>query len=242
MLLEAQDIHVSYGQIPAVRGVDLAIDDGEAVAVLGRNGAGKTTTMRALAGLMPVTHGSILYEDEPIEALTAERRVRKGIALVPEGRGIFPDLTVRENLLLGAYHRPGSHSAMRSDIANVTATFPVLGQRLHQKAGSMSGGEQQMLVIGRAMMSAPRVLLVDEPSLGLAPVIVEHLYELMTTLKDSGMAILVVEQYVEIALEFADRAYVLDKGRVAASGSSEALTNSSAIADTYLSETTEVGK
>lgn len=240
MLLEAHDLHVSYGRVPAVRGVDLCVADGEAVALLGRNGAGKTSTLRALAGLMPLESGTITYDGAPITGLTAEERVRIGLALVPEGRGVFPGLTVRENLLLGAHHRRLRVSRASTELERAVETFPALTDRMSQKAGSLSGGEQQMLVIARAMMSQPRLLLVDEPSLGLAPVIVERLYELMEQLKSTGMTLIVVEQYVEIALGFADRAYVLDKGRVAVSGPSDQLATSDQIAETYLSQSSEV--
>ena len=240
MLLEADGIHVYYGQVPAVRGVDLAIGQGDAVAILGRNGAGKTSTLRALAGLMPLERGRITYDRRDVTSAPAESRVRLGVALVPEGRGVFPDLTVRENLMLGAYHRRLAQAALGAEIDRVTTTFPVLAERLEQRAGSMSGGEQQMLAVGRGMMSAPRVLMIDEPSLGLAPVIVERLYELMSTLRDSGMAVVVVEQYVELALDFADRAYVLDKGRVAVSGTTTALSASADLVNAYLSESQEI--
>ena len=240
MLLEADGMHVSYGQVPAVRGIDLQIGEGEAVALLGRNGAGKTTTLRALAGLMPVEAGHIRFEGADVSAVPAKQRVRLGIALVPEGRGVFPELTVRENLTLGAYHRRLKPAELAAEIERTTATFEVLTKRLDQSAGSLSGGEQQMLAVGRGMMSAPRILLVDEPSLGLAPVIVERLYELMASLRQAGMSIVVVEQYVEMALEFADRAYVLDKGRVAVSGTAQELSASTELVEAYLSDHQEV--
>ena len=239
-MLEAHGLHVSYGPLPAVRGVDLAVSDGEAVAVLGRNGAGKTTTLKALAGLLPATAGQILFNGDDVTSIPAERRARLGIVLVPEGRGVFPDLSVRDNLAMGAYHRRLSGAALRQEVARVTEKFPRLTERIGQRAGSLSGGEQQMLAVARGLMSDPRVLLVDEPSLGLAPIVVEQLYDLFAQLRTEGLTVLVVEQYVELALGFADRAYVLDKGQVVLEGKSADLLASSELVEAYMTSAQEV--
>lgn len=238
-MLEVQDLHVSYGPVPAVRGIDLSVASGEAVALLGRNGAGKTTTLRALAGLLPPDKGTIAFEGSDIAAVPAERRVRLGIALVPEGRGMFPQLTVRENLAVGAYGRRLRAREVGSEVDRVTGHFPRLQERLKQSAGSLSGGEQQMLAVARGLMAAPRLLLLDEPSLGLAPVIIEQLYGQFASLQRDGLTILVVEQYVEVALGFVDRAYVLDKGLVALTGSAAELASSPGLVEAYLAAAPE---
>ncbi|MGK2957320.1 MAG: ABC transporter ATP-binding protein [Acidimicrobiales bacterium] len=238
-MLEVKGMHVSYGPVPAVRGVDLTVNAGEAIAVLGRNGAGKTTTLKAMAGVLPITAGSISIDGTDITNIPAEKRLTLGIALVPEGRGMFPQLTVRESLMMGAYHRKLSHGEARSELARVTERLPRLTERLDQASGSLSGGEQQMLAVARGLMSAPRIILVDEPSLGLAPIVIEQLYDLFVDLKAEGLTILVVEQYVELALGFADRAYVLDKGEVAVSGSASELAASPELVEAYLSAAPE---
>jgi branched-chain amino acid transport system ATP-binding protein len=238
-MLQVEDLHVSYGPVPAVRGVDLEIGRGEAVAILGRNGAGKTTTLRALAGLMVPTEGTIRLAGQDVTRVPAERRVALGVALVPEGRGVFPSLSVRENLRMGAFHRRLGHRALKAATASVTERFPRLAERLDQRAGSLSGGEQQMLAVARGMMGDPQLLLVDEPSLGLAPIVVEQLYELFAGLRSEGITLLVVEQYVEVALGLADRAYVLDKGQVALAGTSAELAASPELVETYLAASPE---
>jgi branched-chain amino acid transport system ATP-binding protein len=239
-MLEVRDLHVHYGPVPAVRGIDLDLGAGEAVALLGRNGAGKSTTLRALAGLVTPTSGSIAIDGHDMTKVPAERRVRAGVALAPEGRGMFPQLTVRESLAMGAFHRRLRASAVKDEIRRVTERFPRLAERLDQRTGSLSGGEQQMLALARGLMSTPRLLMVDEPSLGLAPIIIEDLYELLSGLKADGITLLVVEQYVEVALDFADRAYVLDKGEVALSGNAHELASSRDLVEAYLSSTSEV--
>lgn len=233
-MIEARDLSVSYGPVTAVRNVDLEVRDGEVLAILGRNGAGKTTTMKALAGLLPVSGGRIVHDTTDVSELSAEERVRRGIVLVPEGRGVFADLTVRENLRMGAYHRRRPARALRDDIDRVTTQFPRLTERLDQRAGSLSGGEQQMLAIARGMLSEPSVLMIDEPSLGLAPVIVDQLYGFLGSLASTGVTLLIVEQYVHIALGIADRAYVLDKGEIALEGTAEELQASPDLINTYL--------
>lgn len=238
-MLEVKGLHVSYGPVPAVRGVDMVVNAGEAIAVLGRNGAGKTTTLKAMAGLLPVSAGSIHIDATDITNIPAEKRLKLGIALVPEGRGMFPQLTVRESLIMGAYHRKLSHGEIRSELARVTERLPRLTERLDQASGSLSGGEQQMLAVARGLMSAPRMIMVDEPSLGLAPIVIEQLYDLFVDLKAEGLTIVVVEQYVELALGFADRAYVLDKGEVAVSGEASELAASPELVEAYLSAAPE---
>ncbi len=238
-MFEVKGLHVSYGPVPAVRGIDMVVNAGEAIAVLGRNGAGKTTTLKAMAGLLPVNAGSIHIDGTDITNIPAEKRLKLGIALVPEGRGMFPQLTVRESLIMGAYHRKLSHGEIRSELARVTERLPRLTERLDQASGSLSGGEQQMLAVARGLMSAPRMIMVDEPSLGLAPIVIEQLYDLFVDLKAEGLTIVVVEQYVELALGFADRAYVLDKGEVAVSGEASELAASPELVEAYLSAAPE---
>jgi branched-chain amino acid transport system ATP-binding protein len=238
-MIEASNLEVSYGPVTAVRGVDLSVGGGEVVVVLGRNGAGKTTTLKALAGLLPVTAGVIRLDGVDVTRLPAEDRVQRGLVLVPEGRGMFAELSVRENLIMGAYHRRMPRSRLGPDIDRVTERFPRLVERLDQPAGSLSGGEQQMLAIARGLMAEPRVLMVDEPSLGLAPIVTELLYELLADLAQGGLTLVIVEQYVQVALGIADRAYVLDKGVVALSGTATDLAASPELIDAYLSSAPE---
>lgn len=238
-MIEAKALEVSYGPVTAVRGIDLTVGDGEVVAVLGRNGAGKTTTLKAFAGLLPASDGTISLDGEDVTRLPADERVRRGLVLVPEGRGMFAELSVRENLVMGAFHRRLSRSRLGDDIDRATERFPRLLERLDQPAGSLSGGEQQMLAIARGLMSEPRVLMVDEPSLGLAPIVIELLYGLLADLAKRGLTLVIVEQYVQVALGIADRAYVLDKGLVALSGPAADLAASPELIDAYLSAAPE---
>jgi branched-chain amino acid transport system ATP-binding protein len=233
-VLEIEGLQVRYGAIPAVMGVDLTVAEGEAVALLGRNGAGKTSTLKALAGLLPAAGGRIRLDGKDVTNVPAERRVALGVALAPEGRGVFPQLSVKENLAMGAFHRRLRPRAMQDEVERVTTRFPRLRERIGQSAGSLSGGEQQMLALARSLMSAPRLLLIDEPSLGLAPIIVDQLYELLASLNTEGLTLLIVEQYVEVALGSTDRAYVLDKGRVVLQGTSSELADSPELVDAYL--------
>ncbi len=228
-------LEVSYGPVTAVRGIDLTVDEGEVVVVLGRNGAGKTTTLKALAGLLPASGGRIHLDGKDVTGLPAEKRVERGLVLVPEGRGMFAELSVRENLIMGAYHRRLPRSRLKPDLDLVTDRFPRLVERLDQPAGSLSGGEQQMLAIARGLMAEPRVLMVDEPSLGLAPIVIEVLYDLLRDLARDGLTLVIVEQYVQVALGVADRAYVLDKGVVVLSGTAAELSASPDLIDAYLS-------
>ncbi|MFI5845780.1 ABC transporter ATP-binding protein [Catenuloplanes sp. NPDC051500] len=232
-MLEIRDIDVFYGDAQALRGVSLTVDEGELVTLLGANGAGKTTTLRAVAGVRPVSRGELLFDGAPLHTVPAHRRPGLGIALVPEGRELWPQLTVRENLELGAYSRPArAHRA--TTLAEVYARFPVLESRAAQLAGSMSGGEQQMVAIGRALMSRPRLLMMDEPSLGLAPVVVTQMFAAIRELHAAGLTILLVEQNLARALEVADRGYVIETGHVALSGTADALLADPAVRTAYL--------
>ncbi len=221
-LLRVEDLAVAYGPVRALQGVSLEVRRGEVVAVLGPNGAGKSTLLRAIAGVVPPASGRILHGGERIDGLAPEDVVRRGIALVPEGRMVFPGLTVRENLLVGAISRRDA-AGIAEDLEGIFGMFPVLGERAGQLAGTLSGGEQQMLAIGRALMSRPSLLLLDEPSLGLAPLVVGRVFEHVAALRARGVTVLLVEQNVHRALELADRAYVLAVGRVALSGTGEEL-------------------
>jgi branched-chain amino acid transport system ATP-binding protein len=242
MILQVKNLEVFYGEVPAVRGVDLELSEGEAFAVLGRNGAGKTSLLRAIAGAIGASDGNVLYDGTDVTSEGPEKRVRRGIALVPEGRHIFPDLTVRENLAMGAYHRKYRGARLRAEIESVTTHMPVLRERFAQPAGTLSGGEQQLVAIARAMLAQPRLLLVDEPSLGLAPIMVDRIYDLFRSLRQEGLTLLIVEQYVDVALGYADRAMVIDKGRVALSGTAGDLRGSHDVIDTYLSATSEANQ
>jgi branched-chain amino acid transport system ATP-binding protein len=217
-MLEVSDLEVRYGAIRAVRGVSLSVAAGELAVLLGANGAGKSSTLRAIAGVLRPARGRIALGDAEVPYGWPERMVRLGAAMVPETRDIFPDLTVAENLKLGAFTRRRDAAGMAEDHARVVDLFPVLGERAGQPAGTLSGGEQQMLAIARALMSRPRLLLLDEPSLGLAPAIIERIFLMIAELKSSGLTILLVEQNAAHALAIADRAYVLRLGVVAASG------------------------
>jgi branched-chain amino acid transport system ATP-binding protein len=217
-MLEVSGLEVRYGAIRAVRGVSLSVAAGELAVLLGANGAGKSSTLKAIAGVLRPARGRIALGGAEVPYGWPERMVRQGAAMVPETRDIFPDLTVAENLKLGAFTRRGDAAGVAEDHARVVTLFPVLGERAGQPAGTLSGGEQQMLAIARALMSRPRLLLLDEPSLGLAPAIIERIFKMIAELKQSGLTILLVEQNAAHALAIADRAYVLRLGEVAASG------------------------
>lgn len=236
-MIEVRDLQVSYGGIRAVRSVDLTLAEGEFVAVVGRNGAGKSSLLRAIAGITDATGGAVHLDGRDVTALAADVRVRLGINLVPEGRGVFAPLTVEENLIAAGYRRRLDRTSMQGEIERVVERFPVLRERLRQQAGSLSGGEQQMLAVARGLMCTPRFLLVDEPSMGLAPLIVDELYELFDELRDGGLGVLVVEQYVPLALARSSRAYVLEKGEVEISGASKELAATAAVSDVYMSAT-----
>ena len=217
-MLEVADLEVRYGAIRAVRGVSFAIGKGELAALLGANGAGKSSTLKAIAGALRPARGRILLDGVEVPYGWPERMVRLGAAMVPETRDVFPDLTVAENLRLGAFTRRRDPAGVAEDHARVVELFPVLAERAGQPAGTLSGGEQQMLVIARALMSRPRLLLLDEPSLGLAPAIIERIFAMIAELKRTGLTILLVEQNAAHALAIADRAYVMRLGEIAASG------------------------
>jgi branched-chain amino acid transport system ATP-binding protein len=231
-LLEAADVHAHYGSIEALKGISLSVQEGEVVTMIGSNGAGKSTTLRSITGLTPASSGKITFEDEDITRMPAHEIVRRGIALSPEGRHCFPRMTVRENLDLGAFMRRGPGIA--EDLERVYNLFPRLKERERQKAGTMSGGEQQMLAIGRAVMARPKLLMLDEPSMGLAPILVQRIYETIGEINKQGVAILLVEQNANYALDLARRGYVLETGRVALSGDSSKLRDDPEVQRAYL--------
>lgn len=232
-LLQLQDLHVHYGAIHALQGIDLSIERGRIVTLIGGNGAGKSTTLRAISGLLRPTRGSILFEGQPIHRQAAHRIVQQGIAHAPEGRGIFPNLSVEENLMLGAYTRRDSEEVCR-DRARSLELFPRLAERLRQQAGTLSGGEQQMLAIARALMARPRLLLLDEPSLGLAPQIVQVIFRIIRQINADGVTILLVEQNAHMALSIADQAYVIQTGQVIKHGPARKLLTDPDIQKAYL--------
>jgi branched-chain amino acid transport system ATP-binding protein len=217
-MLEVRNVSASYGEVKALRNLTLDVAAGETMALVGRNGAGKTTTLRVIAGVIHPLVGDVRWDGQSIVGLPPEERVRRGIALVPEGRGVFPGMTVEENLRMGAFwRRPGRRELNRA-LDDVYGLMPRLGERRRQPAGSLSGGEQQMLAIGRALLSEPKLLLLDEPSLGLSPAMIQTLYELLGQLKERGVSFILVEQFVPLALKICDRAVGLSKGEVALSG------------------------
>jgi len=231
-LLEIEDIHTYYGTIEALRGVSLEVAAGEVVTLIGANGAGKSTTLRSISGLNPPRSGSIRFEGAEIGAMPPSRIVGLGISQVPEGRRCFPRMTVRENLELGGYVRRGAD--LSDDVERVFGLFPRLQEREEQKAGTMSGGEQQMLAIGRALMARPKLLLLDEPSMGIAPLLVEKIYETIAEISRAGTTILLVEQNARYALGVSQRAYVLETGAVALSGESSSLRENPDVQKAYL--------
>ncbi|HEU4385411.1 MAG TPA: ABC transporter ATP-binding protein [Anaeromyxobacteraceae bacterium] len=233
-MLEIEDLDVYYGQIHALKGVRIAVQRGEIVAILGNNGAGKTTTLRTISGLLVPRRGRIVLEGQPLAGVPAHEIVSRGIGHVPEGRRIFNRLTVRENLGMGAYLR--TDDGVARDMERVFALFPVLQERLAQVAGTLSGGEQQMLAIGRALMTNPRLLLLDEPSMGLAPVVVERIFETVLDINRQGTTILLVEQNAAMALTIAHRGYVLETGTIALGGTAPELAENPEVRRAYLGE------
>jgi branched-chain amino acid transport system ATP-binding protein len=231
-LLEVEDIHTFYGNIEALKGISLEVDEGEIVTLIGSNGAGKSTTLRSISGLTPPREGSIRLGDQEIGETPPQEIVRMGVSHAPEGRRIFPRMNVRENLGLGAYLRRDAR--IEEDINRVYELFPRLKEREKQKAGTMSGGEQQMLAIGRAMMADPKVLLLDEPGMGLAPILVERIYESIAEINKQGTTILLVEQNANFALEVSNRGYVLETGTIALSDRSSALRENPDVQKAYL--------
>ena len=234
-LLELAQLEVAYGGIQAVKGIDLHVDQGELVCLIGANGAGKTTTLKGITGLQPVSGGTVRYEGEDVTGAPAFQLVRRGLAMVPEGRGVFGGLTIEENLAMGAYTRK-DRDGIRADIERVYALFPRLKERRRQTAGTLSGGEQQMLAMGRALMSRPKMLLLDEPSMGLAPVVVEQIFETIVRLNRQGLTILLVEQNAAMALQVAHRGYVLETGSIALEGPGKDLLTNEQVRKTYLGE------
>jgi branched-chain amino acid transport system ATP-binding protein len=232
-LLEVSDVHTFYGNIEALKGVSVTVEEGEVVTLIGSNGAGKSTTLRSISGLTPPREGSIKFEDTEIGEVPPQEIVERGISLAPEGRHIFPRMTVRENLDLGAYLRK-DRDGIEKDRERVYALFPRLKERERQKGGTMSGGEQQMLAIGRALMANPRLLLLDEPSMGIAPILVERIYETIAEINRQGTTILLVEQNANYALEVSKRGYVLETGKVALEDESSTLRANPDVQKAYL--------
>lgn len=230
-LLEVKGLTIAYGGIQAVKGIDLHVQEGELVALIGSNGAGKTSTLKALAGILPPSSGQIQFDGKTLNGVEASKRVAMGIALVPEGRGVFSRLSVAENLLMGAYSR-SDDKEIKEDLLRMYDLFPRLVERRDQLAGTLSGGEQQMLVMSRALMSRPRLLMLDEPSMGLAPLMVKKIFETIKEVAAQGMSILLVEQNARLALQVANRGYVMESGAIALSG--ESLLGSDAVRRAYL--------
>ncbi|MEB8386764.1 ABC transporter ATP-binding protein [Rhodobacteraceae bacterium KMM 6894] len=233
MLLEMKDVSINYGKVSALRNLSLNVPEGGIVTIIGGNGAGKTSTLRAMSGMVPVASGEIHFNGSRIDGLTSDKIVAKGMAHVPEGRRIFPDMTVEENLRTGAFLRRDK-DAIETDLEQVFTRFKRLRERRRQMAKTMSGGEQQMLAIGRALMSAPKLLLMDEPSMGLAPVIVEEIAVIIEEINARGLAVVLVEQNAELALELADHAYVLETGNLALEGPADELHDNEHVRAAYL--------
>ncbi len=238
-ILQLQKLQVSYGHIQAVKGIDIELYSGELVCLIGANGAGKTTTLNAIAGTLPIRAGQLMYQGQAINNVPTHQRLRQGIALVPEGRGIFTRLTVEENLRMGAYIRDDK-DGIEADMERVFTMLPRVKERLGQVAGTLSGGEQQMVAIGRALLSRPKLLLLDEPSMGLAPLVVETIFEVVQTVVKEGVTILLVEQNANLALEFSSRGYVMDGGNITLSDSGEALLANPKVRSAYLGEEADV--
>ncbi|MGE5525913.1 MAG: ABC transporter ATP-binding protein [Rhodospirillaceae bacterium] len=234
-MLEVAGLRVAYGGINAVKGIDFVVKRGELVTLIGANGAGKTTTLKALAGLLHPVGGVIRYENADITGMPAHLLVRRGLALVPEGRGVFPRLTIEENLAMGAYARH-DRADVRADIDRAYSLFPRLAERRRQLAGTLSGGEQQMLAIARALMSRPRLLLLDEPSMGLAPIMVQRIFETIKQVAAEGMTLLLVEQNAKVALEISNRGYVMESGRIVLADQARALLSNDQVRHAYLGE------
>jgi branched-chain amino acid transport system ATP-binding protein len=231
MLLEVEDINVHYGKIAALKGMSIQVDEGEIVSLIGANGAGKTTTLKTISGLRPLTSGRIVFNGQDISKTPGHKRVLLGIGQSPEGRGVFPGMTVQENLLMGAYTRKDD---LQADLAEVYELFPRLAERKTQFGGTMSGGEQQMIAIGRALMTKPKVLLLDEPSMGLAPMLIAQIFDIIREINKRGTTVLLVEQNAQQALKLSDRAYVLETGRVVQSARGIDLLNDPKVRAAYL--------
>lgn len=232
-MLDIEKLDVHYGVIPAIEDVSLKVDQGKIVALVGANGAGKSTTLKATVGVLRPKRGTISYNSIDVTGLSADKRVRMGIVLIPEGRQIFSSLTVKENLIVGAYHRR-DNDGVKKDIEWIYSLFPVMKERESQLAGTLSGGEQQMLALGRGLMSRPKLLLLDEPSLGLAPLAVKGVYDAIQKIMEAGLTILLVEQNVNIAMQLADYVYVMETGRITMQGRPEDVMQSEDIKKAYL--------
>jgi len=232
-LLDISGLKVAYGGIHALKGIDLHVEQGELVALIGSNGAGKTTTLKTLAGLLHPAGGKIHYGGKSLQNVAAHQRAAMGIALVPEGRGVFARMTIAENLMMGAYCR-GDKDEIAADLEGMYRLFPRLGERKHQLAGTLSGGEQQMVAMARALMSRPRLLMLDEPSMGLAPLMVQKIFDTIRDIAAQGMSILLVEQNAKLALEAAQRGYVMESGAITLSGAAGELLGSDAVQRAYL--------
>ena len=235
-ILQVNDLKVSYGAIQAIKGMDFHVGEAEMVALIGANGAGKTTTLKTLAGLLTPTAGQITFDGKAHAKIRSFDLIREGLALVPEGRGIFPKLTVYENLEMGAFSRTDGKTAIEADIDRMFNIFPRLKERAFQLAGTMSGGEQQMLAISRALMGKPKLLLLDEPSMGLAPIIVQKIFETIREVVKGGVTLLLVEQNAKLALQTCQRAYVIDGGRIALEGQADELLHNEQVQKAYLGE------
>ena len=234
MRLEIKDLHVHYGKIEAIKGISVVVNQGEIVTLIGANGAGKTTTLKTISGLRKVSSGQILFDGRDISKVPAHERVDLGISQAPEGRGIFPGMTVLENLEMGKFHRRDRRHEMKEDLDKIYALFPRLKERTTQAGGTLSGGEQQMLAIGRALMARPQLLLLDEPSMGLAPQMIANIFRIITEINKTGVTILLVEQNAQQALQRAHRAYILETGNVVKEAKASDLLNDPAVREAYL--------
>ncbi|MER7669604.1 ABC transporter ATP-binding protein [Kitasatospora sp. NPDC096128] len=234
-LLEVEDLRVAYGKIEAVKGISFTVEQGEVTTLIGTNGAGKTTTLRTLSGLLKPTGGRITFDGQDLSTVPAHKIVALGLAHSPEGRHIFPRMTIEENLLLGAFLRTDT-AGIQSDVERAYTLFPILGERRKQAAGTLSGGEQQMLAMGRALMSQPKLLMLDEPSMGLSPLMMQKIMSTIVELKASGTTILLVEQNAQAALSLSDRGYVMETGRIVLSGTGADLLHDESVRKAYLGE------
>jgi branched-chain amino acid transport system ATP-binding protein len=234
MRLEIKDLRVHYGKIEAIKGISIVVNEGEIVTLIGANGAGKTTTLKTISGLRPVSSGSIVFDGQDISKLPAHERVKLGISQAPEGRGVFPGMTVLENLEMGKYHLKMRSAEIAEDLEKVYTLFPRLKERASQAGGTLSGGEQQMLAIGRALMARPKVLLLDEPSMGLAPQMIANIFRIITEINKQGVTILLVEQNAQQALNRAHRAYVLETGSITKEANAKDLLNDPHVKSAYL--------
>ena len=232
MLLEIRNLSSRYGRIQALHSIDVDVDEGELVALVGANGAGKTTLLRTISGVQPPSEGTVTLANRDITTFSSSRRVKLGVVQVPEGRQVFGPMSVEDNLLVGSYTRERAEAART--IEEMYARFPILKEKRHQMAGTLSGGQQQMLTMGRALMAKPRILLLDEPSMGLAPLLVDEIFEIVSQLRSAGTTIFMVEQNAFMALEIADRAYVLEAGHVTLSGTGEELLSNEKVIEAYL--------